>query len=399
MVRIHLFGSQDIDPSLSLNELPSTRSMMELCRSDNAVCEELSNNCVRSKPAEIFGIIKNDLKSFIDDNTEQGIAKEFVDRKGQRIRYTSAFGWMYWDNVRWISDAESYITTLLMEYADEKFDQYNVLRQTASTDEEKSQVKALLRTVNHIRSASGNSNILKFASCMVTDHNPEHYDADPWILNTPQNIINLKTGDTTPHGCDYYSTKITACSMSDIGAELWSSFINHITGGDEDFARYLQTLAGMASIGQVFEEGLVISFGPGGNGKSTFFGVLQYVLGDYARSSSADLLVVSGNHKVDTSFLAALRGVRLAIMGETDEGARFGVAEMKRVTSRDKICARMLYKDPIEFTPTHTVVMHTNHLPKLNSLDGGTRRRIAVAPFPATLSPEKVITNYEQVLV
>ncbi len=72
---------------------------------------------------------------------------------------------------------------------------------------------------------------------------------------------------------------------------------------------------------------------------------------------------------------------------------------MKRLTSRDTISARALYKDPIEFKPTHTTIMHTNHLPRLNSLDGGTRRRIAVAPFPATLPPERVVTNFEQLLV
>jgi P4 family phage/plasmid primase-like protien len=72
---------------------------------------------------------------------------------------------------------------------------------------------------------------------------------------------------------------------------------------------------------------------------------------------------------------------------------------MKRLTSKDRISARALYKDPVEFLPTHTTIMHTNHLPKLSSLDGGTKRRIAVAPFPATLPPEQVITNYESLLV
>ena len=52
----------------------------------------------------------------------------------------------------------------------------------------------------------------------------------------------------------------------------------------------------------------------------------------------------------------------------------------------------------MEFIPTHTTIMHTNYLPRLGSLDGGTKRRIAVAPFPSTLPPERVITNYQAVL-
>lgn len=179
---------------------------------------------------------------------------------------------------------------------------------------------------------------------------------------------------------------------------MWDDFIGHITGGDGDFARYLQVLCGMAAVGEVYEEGLVISYGPGGNGKSTFWGAIRQVLGDYARGINADVLVATAG-RTDQSYVAALRGARLALMGETEEGARFGIAQMKRLTSRDTISARALYKDPIEFRPTHTTIMHTNYLPSLSSLDKGTKRRIAVAPFPATLPPEKVITNFESVLV
>ena len=168
--------------------------------------------------------------------------------------------------------------------------------------------------------------------------------------------------------------------------------------GDMGLSWLYFALAGMAAVGAVYEEGLVISQGPGGNGKSTFFGALRKVLGDYARSINADVLVATGG-RTDQSYVAALRGARLVVMGETEEGAKFGVAQMKRLTSRDTISARALYKDPIEFEPTHTTIMHTNHLPTLKSLDGGTRRRIAVAPFPATLPPERVITNYEALLV
>jgi P4 family phage/plasmid primase-like protien len=154
----------------------------------------------------------------------------------------------------------------------------------------------------------------------------------------------------------------------------------------------------MAAVGAVYEEGLVITYGDGGNGKSTFFDALSRVLGDYAKAVNADVLVANAYGKVDQSYIAALRGVRLAILGETDEGAMLGAAQLKRITSRDVISARALYKDPIEFIPTHTTVMHTNHLPRLGSLDGGVKRRIAVVPFTATLAAGKAIKDYSRVL-
>jgi phage/plasmid-associated DNA primase len=38
--------------------------------------------------------------------------------------------------------------------------------------------------------------------------------------------------------------------------------------------------------------------------------------------------------------------------------------------------------------------MHTNFLPSLKSLDNGTRRRIAVAPFTMALKPDEVIKDF-----
>jgi P4 family phage/plasmid primase-like protien len=90
--------------------------------------------------------------------------------------------------------------------------------------------------------------------------------------------------------------------------------------------------------------------------------------------------------------------VRLSILSETEEAAYISNSQLKRITSRDVISARALYKDPMEFIPTHTTIMHTNHLPRLGSMDGGTKRRIAIAPFPSTLPPEQVITDYQGVL-
>lgn len=397
LVRLHLFGSQDEGLDIdSLSELPSTQSMRELCAQDEQVRQELADS-MRRDPSEVFEA-QDTLQRFLDDMTEQGSAVAFVDCYGENLRYCGAFGWMSWDGMRWQLNAEPEASMLAMQFADDVYGQARVALAAASDEAASKRAKREMQLASRLRSASGRTGLLKLTQSIVNDSQADRYDADPWLLNTPDGIIDLRDGSVSPHNRRARCTKITTTGMSDIGAERWKAFIEHITGGDVDFARYLQMLAGMAAIGEVYEEGLVISYGPGGNGKSTFFGALRRVLGDYARGVNADVLVAQGG-KTDQSYVAALRGARLAILGETEEGARLGVAQMKRLTSRDMISARALYKDPIEFTPTHTTIMHTNHLPKLSSLDGGTKRRIAVAPFPATLPPEQVITNYEKVLV
>ena len=398
LVRLHLYGEQDAgaSPDTDLNDLPSTKAMKALCAGDEAVRGELAE-AIRRSPEEAF-TPDDGLQRFTDDLTEQGSAVEFVDQYGAALRYTGAFGWLFWDGVKWETDAEPEAHMLALQFADTLYGQARVELQAAKDKTSKAQAEAALKRAVRLRTSAGQKGLMNQVQVILNDPKPEEYDAGAWDLNTPDGIIDLHTGALRPHDPGAKCTKITAVSVSDAGAQKWSEFIRHITGGDVNFARYLQTLAGMAAVGEVYEEGLVISYGPGGNGKSTFFGALRQVLGDYARGINPDVLVASQG-RVDQSYVAALRGCRLAVMGETEEGARFGVAQMKRLTSRDVISARQLYKDPIDFAPTHTVIMHTNHLPRLNSLDGGTKRRIAVAPFPATLPPEQVVTNYESVLV
>lgn len=396
LVRLHLYGERDGGADDSLADLPSQAAMKQLCAEDEHVRRELAES-IRQDPSQVFDA-QDGLERFTNDLTEQGSAVAFVDQYGSSIRYAGVFGWMFWSGEKWELGAQAEVYMLALQFADDLYGQARVAAQAAQDKHAQERAKAEMKRAVKLRSASGQKNLLTQVQHIVNDPHPESYDARPWDLNTPDGIIDLHTGDLRPHDPHAKCTKTTACGMQGGNAARWEAFIRHITAGDRDFARYLQTLAGMAAIGEVYEEGLVISYGPGGNGKSTFFGALRQVLGDYARGINADVLVTVGG-RTDQSYVAALRGSRLAVMGETEEGARFGVAQMKRLTSRDTISARALYKDPIEFRPTHTTIMHTNHLPRLNSLDGGTKRRIAVAPFPATLAPEQVITNYENVLV
>ena len=46
---------------------------------------------------------------------------------------------------------------------------------------------------------------------------------------------------------------------------------------------------------------------------------------------------------------------------------------------------RKKYKDPFSFVPSHTLVLYTNHLPKVGAIDAGTWRRLIVIPFNAKI--------------
>lgn len=396
LVRLHKFGEMDEGSTEEIGSLPSMVAMKNLCQNDEKVRTELA--AATKNPDQIFEA-KVDLQRFNGDLTEQGISIVLADTYGDSLRYNKSFGWLFWDGVRWLTDADAEASMLIMKFTDDLYESARIHVSLATDPEDQARAKSELKAASQLRTAKGISHLSAILKTLVTRRDSKSYDSNAWDLNTPDGIIDLRTGEIRDHDRKANCTKVTAVSPSNTGTEQWAQFIDHITCGDKEFAEYLQTVAGMAAVGKVYSEGLIISYGPGGNGKSTLFGALGAVLGDYAKTINADVLVANNFGRTDQTYIAALRGARLAVLGETEEYASLSIAQMKKITSTDTISARALYKDPIEFVPTHTSIMHTNHLPRLGSLDGGTVRRIAVAPFPATLPPERVITNYKDMLV
>lgn len=54
------------------------------------------------------------------------------------------------------------------------------------------------------------------------------------------------------------------------GAELWWGFLDTVTCGNTELAEYLQTVAGMAVLGKVFTETLLIATGTAEMEKAPF---------------------------------------------------------------------------------------------------------------------------------
>lgn len=225
-------------------------------------------------------------------------------------------------------------------------------------------------------------------------------DRDPFLLCTPGKTYDLRKGmdgAKDPDPADML-TRITAVCPSEKGKEVWERFLNEAFDGDGELISYVQMLCGVAAIGKVYLEGIVISYGDGGNGKSTFWNTVARVLGSYYGKISADALTTNCKRNVKPE-LAELRGKRLIIASESQEGARLNDSEIKELCSTDDIRAEKKFKDPFDFTPTHTLVLYTNHLPKVKGTDDGIWRRIIVIPFNHKFTKgDEDIKNYSDVL-
>ena len=66
--------------------------------------------------------------------------------------------------------------------------------------------------------------------------------------------------------------------------------------------------------------------------------------------------------------MAELKGKRLIIASELEEGTRLNTGMVKQLCSTDPIQAEKKYKDPFSFDPSHTLVLYTNHLPRVSAV-------------------------------
>src|SRR5262249_39981250 len=147
--------------------------------------------------------------------------------------------------------------------------------------------------------------------------------------------IELRTGALRPHRREDGITKITPVSPSDVTAPHWTACLATWTNGDAALIAFLQRLCGYWLTGMTHEEKLVVIHGPGGNGKTKFVEAVRATIGhDYVTGLAMETLMATSGDQHPTD-LADLRGKRLAIATETEEGRRLAESKIKHLTGGD----------------------------------------------------------------
>ena len=228
----------------------------------------------------------------------------------------------------------------------------------------------------------------------------QEFDTQEFLLNAPDATYDLRLGmnGAHDHRPEDLITKMTTVAPSTEGMDLWLSSVENFFCGDKELMDYVQQTVGLAAIGKVYQEALIIAYGEGSNGKSTFWNAIAKVLGSYSGGMSADALTVGCKRNVNPE-MAELKGKRLVIAAELEEGMRLNTSIVKQLCSTDEVSAEKKYKDPFKYTPTHTLVLYTNHLPRVGANDDGTWRRLIVIPFNAKIRGKSDIKNYADYLV
>jgi P4 family phage/plasmid primase-like protien len=151
---------------------------------------------------------------------------------------------------------------------------------------------------------------------------------------------------------------------------------------DPELRRYQMDWLSSLPVGGNENHQMSFWLGTGANGKTALVTLLEKAFGQY-KGTVPVTLVTRERLNIGTASpeVAALAGVRLAVMQETSKGDKINEGPMKDLTGGDPITARALYKDSVTFRPQFKMVLCTNILPEIQSQDDGTWRRIMVVDF------------------
>ncbi|CAE6878762.1 phage/plasmid primase, P4 family [Paraburkholderia domus] len=212
-------------------------------------------------------------------------------------------------------------------------------------------------------------------------------DADPMLLGVMNGVLNLRTGTLLAPSPSLRVTKRCPVEFRpEAAAPTLDAFITRITLGTPALAPFLQRWAGYTLTGEVSEQCFVFLYGLGRNGKTTFAELLQWLLGDYAVPlPTATLMAEKGDPGAARPDLMLLKGRRLALASELEEGGKFAEAAIKTMTGGDTMQARNPYGLYASWTATHKLMIVGNHKPVISGTDHGMWRRVLLTPLTETI--------------
>lgn len=304
--------------------------------------------------------------------SDEALALQFADQHRDDLRYVAAWSkWLRWTGKWWQIDETLFA-----------YDQVRAICRQAASECNDGKIAS---SIANARTVAAVERLAKSDRRLAAD--ADQWDADPWLLNTQDGIVDLRTGGTRPHSPLDYCTKITAASAGG-NCPSWLSFLDRITAGDRDLQHFVQRMFGYTLTGDTSAHALFFLFGSGANGKSVMIDTVAGILKDYHRTAAIETFTASSSERHPTD-LAGLRGARLVTAIETEEGRRWAESRIKTLTGGDRIAARFMRQDYFEFSPQFKLVIAGNHKPGLRSVDEAIRRRLHLLPFRVTIPPEE----------
>jgi putative DNA primase/helicase len=345
------------------------------------------------------------------------LSNRFVKEHGRDLRFVKELGsWLIYceQESRWVADRKFFPWALAKRMlAAVAHEVYEEVMRTANANHSK-----VMKLASIIASASKLAAVVNLArSHKKIAATMEQFDLDPCVLNTRGGVVNLKDGSIRPGRRQDYFTKVAPVAPRRIPTPIFDKFMFEIMGGHipsdvcscaacatsfgqpaqdrqkshdaevERLKNYILRIYGYALSGDVSEHALFLEIGEGGNGKGLLNDLIsEDIMGTYPSGYSCNIpieaLLAAKGERHPTELMDLWKS-RLALARESDEGTRWNEGRVKALTGGDRLKARRMRQDFVEFPPTHKLVVFGNSKPTLRGADQSAwKRRLHMIMFP-----------------
>jgi P4 family phage/plasmid primase-like protien len=273
----------------------------------------------------------------------------------QNLLWVSGGDWMYWNGQRWERDDSLQRHEIVRELG------RKLVARAGSGECGEDERQWLVKRYQRLGTVGGRDTCLNYGRDLFAVA-ANALDADPWALNTPGGLVDLRSGTVRPTTPEDLVTQITKYPVRE-GAtdEVWDR-VHRERVPDPDDQAWLQRWMGYCLTGLTTEKAILAMHGPANTGKSTVTEPFGRALGTYAVSWDADTIVANSNVNRQEALYRA-RGARLVTVNEMKAGTRLDEGVIKGATGGDTIVGRALYQGSIEYRPQFKLWVHTNHVP------------------------------------
>ncbi len=303
---------------------------------------------------------------------DEGNAQCVLALHPHRFHHNESLGWLQNNKTHWTREgAEATLERAIVDTLTARID---AALKSGQADKHSDLIKKSVPNSSKVMGAKS-----LFRSLVYTS--PSTFDADPNLLNCPNGVVDLRTGQIIPHSSIHKFMHCTAVPYQpNADIKNWVLWLNSTVG--EEQALFLKLAAGYSLTGHTREEIMFYLFGPPRSGKGTLIEAILSALGaPLALATKFSTFTAERNGDTQNFDLAPMQPCRVVAASESNSYERFNEAKLKNVTGGDTISCAFKFGNPFSYRPQFKIWLSSNHPVNADPDDDAVWGRIRVIHF------------------
>lgn len=205
----------------------------------------------------------------------------------------------------------------------------------------------------------------------------ELFDTNKELLNFPNGMFNIETGEMLPHSREHYSSiQMSYAYDKNAMCPRWTEFLEEITGGDLGRHNLLQEMFGYCLTKDVRYQKCFCLIGEGANGKSVLLSLLEAMVGS-DNTSHIEIAFLNSDFqriKLFNSLVNICNDMKTDVSGTE--------SFFKAIVAGDPINGCYKGEDFVDFRPFCKMVFSANRMLTARDVDYSFLRRFCFVEFP-----------------